>query len=293
MRANFDQALYKTRVFLSLSQNFAGSELNKLRSFKSTVNQPGEYAMHPYLNIALRAARRAAESLVSGQDRLDSEIREGKPLASILPSYLKNAEQQIIRLLAKSYPEHYIVGQFDAIGDSAAQCRWEVQILDSQSQYIRQIPCYALAVTYYFRDVAEHAVIINPATQEEFAASKGRGAQSNDRRIRFSDNFSATGKLVSGNFLNTGNIEVAKKLSDTGHQLFDIDSPLLAIAYAASGKTEAAIVKGAKVKLDSALLIAKEAGALVGDSKGAPRPGEDTFVASPRIFKQVVQALKS
>ncbi|MFC3150246.1 inositol monophosphatase family protein [Litoribrevibacter euphylliae] len=249
--------------------------------------------MHPYLNNALRAARRAAESLVSGQDRLDSEIREGKPLASILPSYLRHAEQQIIRLLAKSYPEHYVVGQFDAIGDSTAQYRWEIQILDSQTQYIRQIPSYALAVTYYFRDVAEHSVIINPATLEEFTASKGRGAQSNGRRIRFSDNFSAAGKLVSGNFLNGNNIEVAQKLKENAYQLCDIDSPLLAMAYAASGKAEAAIVTGAKTKLDAAVLIAKEAGALVGDSKGAPRPGDDTLVASPRVFKQVVQSLKN
>ena len=248
--------------------------------------------MHPYLNNALRAARRAAESLIAGQDRLDSEIREGKPLASILPNYLSNAEQQIIRLLSKSYPEHYVVGQFDAIGDSTAQARWEIQILDDQKNYIRQIPSFALALTYYFRDKAEHAVIINPATQEEFTASKGRGAQSNDRRIRFSDNFSVTGKLISGNFLNSGNLEIAQKLSAANYQLSDIDSPLLAMAYAASGKTDGAIVKASKTKLEAAVLIAQEAGALIGDSNGAPRPGDDIFVASPRVFKQVVQSLK-
>jgi myo-inositol-1(or 4)-monophosphatase len=249
--------------------------------------------MHPYLNNALRAARRAAESLVAGQDRLDSEIREGKPLASILPNYLNNAEQQIIQLLAKSYPEHYIAGQFDAIGDSTSQARWDIQILDAQANYIRQIPCFALAVTYYFRDKAEHAVIINPATQEEFLASKGRGAQSNDRRIRFSDNFAITGKLLSGNFVNSGNYETAQKLSASNYQLCDMDSTLLSLAYAASGKTDAAIVKASRKGLDAAILIAQEAGALIGDSNGAPRPGDDILVASPRVFKQVVQALKA
>ncbi len=249
--------------------------------------------MHPYLNNALRAARRAAESLVSSQDRLDSEIREGKPLPTILPNYLRHAEQQVIRFLAKSYPEHYVVGQFEAIGDSTANARWEIQVLDAHSNYIRQIPAFALAITYYFRDKAEHAVIINPATQEEFTASKGRGAQSNDRRIRFSDNFSATGKVLSGNWLASHNFETAQKLTESNYSLCDQDSPLLAIAYAAAGKTDGAIVKGSQTKLDAALLIAQEAGALIGDSTGSPKPVNDVFIASPRVFKQVVQTLKA
>lgn len=249
--------------------------------------------MHPYLNNALRAARRAAESLISGQDRLDSEVREGKPLQNILPNYLRNAEQAVVRLLAKSYPEHYIVGNYDAIGDSSSQARWEIQVVDSNINYVRQIPSFALAVTYYFRDKPEHAVIINPATQEEYTASKGRGAQSNGRRIRFSDNFQAVGKSLSGNWMKSKNFEQAAKLRDADYTLYDVESPLLGLCYASSGKADGAILVKSDIKLDAAILIAQEAGALIGDSKGGPKPSDDIFVASPRVFKQVVQLLKA
>jgi myo-inositol-1(or 4)-monophosphatase len=46
----------------------------------------------------------------------------------------------------------------------------------------------------------EHAVVLDPVRQEEFTASRGRGAQLNGRRLRVSGRTSLDGALLGTGF---------------------------------------------------------------------------------------------
>ncbi len=58
--------------------------------------------------------------------------------------------------------------------------------LDGTTNFLRGIPHFAVSIACKYRGRLEHAVVLDPVRQEEFTASRGRGAQLNGRRLRVS-----------------------------------------------------------------------------------------------------------
>src|SRR5690625_504205 len=67
--------------------------------------------MHPMVNIAVRAARSAGNIMVRYLDRLDSLRVETKGRNDFVSEVDRRAEEEIVRMLRRAYPDHAVVGE--------------------------------------------------------------------------------------------------------------------------------------------------------------------------------------
>ncbi|MEP5566926.1 MAG: inositol monophosphatase family protein [Halioglobus sp.] len=260
--------------------------------------------MEPMINIALRAARKAGENIVRASDDLDRFDIVAKGVNDYVSEVDINAEQEIIYHLQKAYPDHAILGEETGLtGDENADYRWVIDPLDGTTNFTRGIPHYAVSIACLFKGKLEHAVIVDPVRQEEFTASRGRGAQLNGRRIRVSDRTSLDGALLGTGIPFKGHCDdklepYAKSVEILAGQSAGIrraGAASLDLAYVAAGRLDAFWEIGlAQWDIAAGALLVKEAGGLVADIDASDRYMESGNIVcgNPKCFKAVLQVTK-
>ena len=260
--------------------------------------------MEPMINIALRAARKAGENIVRASDDLHRFEVKAKGVNNFVTEVDLNAEQEIIYQLQKAYPDHAILGEESGfIGSEDAEYRWIIDPLDGTTNFVRGIPHYAVSIACMYRGKLEHAVIVDPVRQEEFTASRGRGAQLNGHRIRVSDLANLEGALLGTGipFKNHCDDKLeaySKSIEVLASQCAGIrraGAASLDLAYVAAGRLDAFWEIGlAPWDIAAGALLIREAGGLVSDIDAS-----DEYMASgnivcgnPKCFKAVLQVTK-
>jgi myo-inositol-1(or 4)-monophosphatase len=157
--------------------------------------------MHPILNIAVKAARRAG-SLIN-RAALDSGGLQVKTKRAndFVTEVDKAAEAAIIAAIHAAYPEHAILGEESGpSGAEKAEYRWIIDPIDGTTNFIHGFPQYCVSIGVEHRGSLAHGVVYDPVKNELFTASKGRGAFLNDRRIRVSKCIKLGDALVGTGF---------------------------------------------------------------------------------------------
>ena len=85
-----------------------------------------------------------------------------------------------------------------AQGDS--ECQWIIDPLDGTTNFLHGFPQFAVSVALRRKSELEHAIVYDPLRQELFTASRGGGAQLNNRRIRVAARASLKGALIGTGF---------------------------------------------------------------------------------------------
>ncbi len=260
--------------------------------------------MEPMINIALRAARKAGESIVRASDELHRFEVKAKGINNFVTEVDINAEREIIYHLQKAFPEHAILGEESGlIGNAEAEYRWIIDPLDGTTNFIRGIPHYAVSIACMFRGKIEHAVVLDPVRREEFTASRGRGAQLNGHRIRVSDLASLDGALLGTGipFKNHCDDKLepySKSIEVLAAQCAGIrraGAASLDLAYVAAGRLDAFWEIGlAQWDIAAGVLLVREAGGLVADIDASDNYLESGNIVcgNPRCFKAVLQVVK-
>ena len=144
--------------------------------------------MHPMVNIALAAARKAGEMIARAADRLDLVEVSRKSDNDFVTETDLAAEREIIFQLRKAYPDHAVLAEESGwtgdIGNSPFH--WIIDPLDGTTNFMRGIPHFAVSIACLKDGRLEHGVIVDPIRREEFTATRGSGAQLNGRRMRVS-----------------------------------------------------------------------------------------------------------
>ena len=165
---------------------------------------------------------------------------------------------------------------------------------------IRDRPQVAICIAGFQNKKLEHAIILNAAINEEFTASRGRGAQLNGRRLRVSDATSLEGAVISTGFFNRKSDKpyldahqaISKELFKRDGQVFSTGSSSLNLAYLAAGRADGLFQFGvSEQEYNAGLLIIQEAGALIADCSGSSNFRESgNFVAgNAKMMKALVQ----
>lgn len=262
--------------------------------------------MQPMLNIALRAARSAGELIVRSTDRLDAISVNEKEAKDYVTEIDKAAEQSIVNALRKAYPNHGILGEegglLEGSGDGADYL-WIIDPLDGTTNFVRGIPHYAVSIACKYRGRLEHAVVLDPVRQEEFTASRGRGAALNGRRLRVSARKSLDGALLGTGFpFKDGQMDNLDSYLKMFRSLVGQTSGLrragaasLDLAYVAAGRFDAFWEFGlCEWDMAAGALLIQEAGGLVSDFSG----GHDFLekgqivAGNTKCFKAVLTAIQ-
>ena len=255
--------------------------------------------MHPMLNTAVKAARRAGQIINRASLDLDALTVKHKGYNDFVSEVDRAAEQAIIGVLLDAYPEHAILAEESGTqGDSEFQ--WIIDPLDGTTNFLHGFPQYAVSIALSHKGVLTHAVIYDPSRNDLFTASRGAGAFLNDRRIRVSKREHLRDSLIGTGFPFRDFTHMDAYLGmfrDLAQKTAGIRRPgsaALDLAYVAAGRFDGFWEIGLNAwDIAAGALLVQEAGGLVGDFQG-----EQTYLqtgnilaGSPRIFAQLLQVI--
>lgn len=256
--------------------------------------------MHPLINIAIKAARNASKIVLRAIDRLDTIQIEEKRRNDFVTDIDKHSEEEIIRTIHESYPDHAILGEEGgAIGSS--DHTWIIDPIDGTNNFLHGHPHFCISIGIKYKDRLEHGVIYDPLRQELFIATFGSGAFLNDRRIRVSTRKQLSKSLIASGFSNKSHQDLETYLkistpilpqaSGTRHS----GSASLDLAYAACGRIEAFWGIGlAPWDIAAGALIVKEAGGIVSDFAGKDNylTTGKVIAGNPNIYKVILKLVQ-
>ena len=258
--------------------------------------------MHPMLNIAVKAARRAGSIINRASlDRTKLEIHS-KRANDFVTQVDKAAEAAIIDIIRQAYPDHAILGEESgALEGKKAEYRWIIDPLDGTTNYIHGFPQYCVSIALEHRGAIEHGVVYDPSKNELFTASKGGGAFLDDRRIRVTKCANLKDALVGTGFpfKEMTRLDLyfrqLREVMQTSSGVRRAGAAALDLAYVAAGRLDAFWELGlAPWDMAAGALLIQEAGGMVGDLKGDTGWLEngDIAAATPKVFTQLLTALK-
>jgi len=255
--------------------------------------------MHPMLNIAIRAARNAGSLIIRSLQHVEHLEITTKGRNDFVTDVDRVAEQEIINTIHKAYPEHAILAEESGQhGDNDTV--WIIDPLDGTTNFLHGFPHYCISIAIMVRGKIEHAVIYDPLREELFSASRGAGAQLNDRRLRVTKAKELTNTLIGTGFpfkhpqhtdayLETFN-SVFSQVADVRRA----GSAALDLAYVAAGRLDGYWEIGLeKWDLAAGVLLIEEAGGVVSDFVG----GDNYFnsgnlvVGNLRIQQQILNRI--
>jgi myo-inositol-1(or 4)-monophosphatase len=233
--------------------------------------------MHPTLNIAIRAARSAGRVLLRYFDRVDQLAVESKRRNDFVSEVDRSAEAAIIQELRGKFPDHAILAE-ESGAQGTSEFEWIIDPLDGTTNYLHGFPQFSVSIALRHRGRLEQAVVYDPLREEMFTASRGRGAQLNDRRLRVSARPGLEGALIGTGFPFRDHRHVDAYLGMFRAMLEDTaglrrpGSAALDIAYVAAGRLDGFWELGlAPWDLAAGALLVTEAGGTVSDLAGGER----------------------
>ena len=141
--------------------------------------------MHALLNVAVLAARRAGAVLGRNYNRRHTLAIESKGHNDFVSEADHAAERAVIEIIKKHYPDHAILAEESGQQGDSDHC-WIIDPLDGTTNFLHGFPTFAVSIAVQVNGRTEHGVVYDVMREELFTASRGAGAQLDDRKIRVS-----------------------------------------------------------------------------------------------------------
>ncbi|MDE1999066.1 MAG: inositol monophosphatase [Burkholderiales bacterium] len=259
-------------------------------------------ALHPMLNIAIKAAR-AAGAIIN---RASLDVERLSVIAKSHNDFVTDvdqaAEEAIIDTILEAYPGHGILAEESGRerGAKHSDYVWIIDPLDGTTNFIHGFPVYAVSIALAFRGQVQQAVVYDPSRNDLFYASKGKGAYMNDRRIRVSKRTRMLESLIGTGFpfRKGDNFQrYLKMFEDVMVQCAGVRRPgaaSLDLCYVAAGFYDGFFETGLSPwDVAAGSLMITEAGGLVGNFTGEPDYlyQREIVAGTPRIYGQLVKTL--
>ncbi len=254
-------------------------------------------AIHPLLNTAVRAARRAGELIIRNVDQLHRIDVEFKGRADLVSEVDRNAEHDIVETIRRAYPDHAILAE-EGGALPGTEYEWIIDPLDGTTNFLHGIPHFAVSIAVRANNVIEHAVVYNPILNEMFTATRGMGAHLDDRRIRVSQVDKLEHALVSTGFMLRNREGYERWCTSTRavvgrcQALRQNGAAALDLAYVACGRHEAFFEATLKPwDIAAGALLVEEAGGIISDFEAGSDYLEsgNVIAGTPRIQEALLK----
>ncbi len=259
-------------------------------------------ALHPMLNIAVKAAR-AAGSIIN-RAALDLEVlRVGtKGPNDYVSEVDQAAETAIIDVLLDAYPGHGILAEESGRerGAKDSEFTWIIDPLDGTTNFLHGFPVYCVSIALAHRGVVQQAVVYDPTRNDLFFASRGRGAFLNDRRLRVSKRTRISDSLIGTGFpFRKGDnfkryVKMFEEVMQSCAGLRRPGAAALDLCYVAAGYYDGFFETGLNPwDIAAGSLIITEAGGLIGNFTGESDflYQREVVAGNPKVYGQLVQIL--
>lgn len=255
--------------------------------------------MQATLNIAVNAAREAGKIIFRNMGRVDSLSVQVKQKNDFVSEIDHQAEQEIINIIRRAYPQHGILAEESGQSDGD-EYQWIIDPLDGTTNYLRGFPHYSVSIALRHQQRLEVGVIYDPFKDELFCAGRGNGATLNDRKIRVTKLIGFEGALLGTGFPFRENQNIDSYLASLRELMLHTSgirragSAALDLAYVAAGRLDGFWEFGLNAwDIAAGCLIVQEAGGLVGDPLGGHSHLDtgDIVAANPKLFRLMLNTL--
>lgn len=257
--------------------------------------------MHPMLNTAVKAARRAGTVIMRHADRLDRLAVEPKGRNDFVTEVDRRAEAEIIDILRGAYPDHAILAEESGTHHAGDRYLWIIDPLDGTTNFLHGYPHFAVSIALQSKGKLEQAVVFDPHRNELYTASRGQGAHLNDRRIRVSKITDMQHALLGTGFPFRSQeyldlwVRTFRVLMPDSSGVRRAGSAALDLAHVACGRFDGFWEFGLHLwDMAAGCLLIEEAGGMVSDPAG----GQDHFhsgnllAGNPKIHEEMLKRIK-
>ena len=261
-------------------------------------------ALHPMLNIAIKAARSAGVIISRASMELDLVKVNTKAPNDFVTEVDHAAEAAIIETLLAAYPGHGILAEESGRthGAKDSEYVWIIDPLDGTTNFIHGLPMYSVSIALSFRGQLQQGVVYDPARNDLFYASKGRGAFLNDRRLRVSKRNRMADALIGTGFpFRRGDdfrryMDMLELMMMACAGVRRPGSAALDLCHVAAGHYDGFFEPGLSPwDMAAGALMVTEAGGLVGNFTGESDflHQREVIAGNPKIYGQLVQMLSA
>lgn len=258
--------------------------------------------MHPTLNIAVKAARKAGKIINRASLDIDKLTIAVKQQSDFVTEVDRAAEAAIIEVLREAYPQFGILAEESGLAgsDADAEYQWIIDPLDGTTNFIHGLPQYAVSIGLAHKGVMTQGVVYDVNRNEIFTASKGGGAFMNEKRIRVSKRINLSDALIGTGFPYRmfdhidAYLAIFKELAQKTAGMRRPGAASLDLAWTACGRIDGFWEFGlAPWDMAAGSLLIAEAGGLVGDLSGEPNylKTGNIIGGNPKIFSQLLQII--
>jgi len=259
-------------------------------------------ALHPMLNVAIIAARKAGNIINRASLDIDQLKVTTKSTNDFVTEVDQKAEQVVIETLLTAYPGHGILAEESGRehGAKNSEYVWIIDPLDGTTNFIHGLPFYAVSIALAYRDQVQQAVVYDPTRNDLFYASKGRGAFLNDKRLRVSKRTRMAESLIGTGFpfRKGDNFQrYVKMFTEIMQNCAGVRRPgaaALDLCYVAAGYYDGFFETGLSPwDIAAGSLMITEAGGLIGNFTGESdfMYQREVVAGNPKVYAQMVSIL--
>lgn len=221
------------------------------------------------------AVKKAANFIQSEIGKINNSDIETKSLNSLVTYVDKQAEIILVDELKKIIVEATFLTEENTIQHSKGEWQWIIDPLDGTTNFIHQVPVFAISVGLQHNDEIVVGVVFELNRNECFYASKNNGAYLNENRIYVSKTASLADSLIATGFpyydysLLENYINVFKRLMTSTRGIRRLGSAATDLCFTACGRFDAFFEYSLSAwDVAAGALILKEAGGKVFDFNG-------------------------
>ncbi|TCV92224.1 inositol-1-monophosphatase [Biostraticola tofi] len=258
--------------------------------------------MHPMLNIAIRAARKAGNLIAKHYETPDAVEASQKGNNDFVTNVDREAERLIIEVIRKSYPQHTIISEeCGELTGEDQDVQWIIDPLDGTTNFIKRLPHFAVSIAVRLKGRTEVAVVYDPMRNELFTSTRGQGTQLNGYRLRGSTSRDLEGTIIATGFPfkqkqhSASYMNVMTKLFVHCADFRRSGSAALDLAYLAAGRVDGFFEIGLKPwDYAAGELLVREAGGVVTDFVGAHNylNSGNIVAGNPRVVKTMLAVMR-
>jgi myo-inositol-1(or 4)-monophosphatase len=248
--------------------------------------------------VAFRSAREAG-SILKDNFGKPYWVRDKSPGDALTEIDLR-AEEAILGILRKEFPEHGILAEESGESETRSDYMWVVDPLDGTTNYSINNPFFCVSISLAFRNEVVLAVTYAPMSGELFHAVKGGGAFLNGKQVRVSGEGNLSRVLLS--FCNGKSREdreeigrIFSALKPVSRDFDRYKAGALELAFVAAGRF-GAYLANSQMSWDSAAgdLLVREAGGKVTDFEGRPWNirSPDILASNGEVHGEILETLK-
>lgn len=234
-----------------------------------------------YREVAIQAARHAGELLQSYFD-IGLEGDKKDESGSLVSKADKEAEEIIIGLIQKYFPDHAILGEESGHTKTESDYRWIIDPLDGTSNFLFGLDIFCVSIALEHKGERVLGVIYDPIRNTLYVGEKGKGATRNGIPMRvstetdFSHQFFLVGTGSSDKQARQQMIDFMRNNTQHIRRWREYGSAAMKLTSIAHGKAVAYVTYNIHLwDFAAAEVLVKEAG---GQVSIFPKEGSDGYV---------------